>query len=330
MSSSATRQRRRGLVLAGALALVASVARAGDTDTPPFEVAYEAPAECPSAESFRQGVLDRARVFDRAPFVAARVVVVRIEDLVSGVLALVRRDGSTVERRLDAGVCDEVVDGLALMAAIAIEDEREEERSPQRLAHPRPAPPPRPSSEIRASAGLQIGATDGVTSEPIASIQSYFELTRRTDAGLEPSLRATLKFGLPVHVEPDAAGARTPMARVQWSAGALSVCPAGLMLAQWAELRPCAEGNLGFAKIAGPEGGGPRLATKLWAHVAALARLTAELPVGRHSPHRSAVVELELGGLLPLTRYEVTFGGDSVYIVPRAGFSAGAGVGYSF
>jgi hypothetical protein len=172
----------------------------------------------------------------------------------------------------------------------------------------------------------------GVTSESLWTVQPFFELRSASGRVFDPSLRATFKFAAPTQLDSQSSNERSnPGARVQWTAGALSVCPVRFALGGWIDMRPCLEGDAGFVKASGPKGGGPRSVTKLWGHTAAIARITGELPGTTHENRIGALFfELELGLVVPLSRYQVRFGGETLYTVPASAFEIGAGLGLRF
>ncbi len=313
------------------------------------DVVFVAPPECPSIDVFRRALLERVPdALDHVDlFVAVHVALARNESAsaqIAGLLVLVRPDGTRVTRHLDADRCEEVVDGLALMAAIAFENERQTSSSKRTQQEPRPlarTPFPRETSPLtpttrshplRTSAALSGELVGGVTSKPLWTIRSSFELALGSPTIFAPSLRASFVSSIPTHLDPPAGGdSANPGARAHWTAGALSVCPVRFTLSSWAHARPCVEGDLGFVRLSGPEGGRPRTANRFWAHTAALVRFDAEVPwVIGDRKEGALFFELEGGVVVPLTRYMVTFGGATLYTVAAASFQAGAALGVRF
>lgn len=315
------------------------VKQADATEHASVDLVYEAPPECPGVDTFRAALVSRVpdALTDTDSFLAVHVALEKSASTgaaVSGLLVLVRPDGTSVTRNLEADRCEEVVDGLGLMAAIAFENEREAPH-PKPTA-PRPAQtrrPEQPSSLAHPlSVGLQGALVGGVTSEPIWALRSFIDVALGSSNLLDPSVRATFVSSIPTHLDPSSgATSSNPGARLHWTAWSLGVCPVRLALTSWANVRPCAEGDVGFVRLSGPEGGRPRTATKFWAHTAVLARVDAELPWTIGDEKVGAfVLELEGGLVVPLTRYAVTFGGSTLYTVPAASFQIGAGLGLRF
>ncbi len=144
------------------------------------EVDYHAPLECPDAATFLQRVSARSPV---QPSKAASPLRLRVDLSVSpegarGDLTASSADG-TDTRSVTASSCAEVVDALALIAALAVERvqrthvERQQAQAqrpePRRTAaaraEPRPPPGPRPKP-TRVDLGLG-GAAAKVTTGPI-------------------------------------------------------------------------------------------------------------------------------------------------------------------
>ncbi|AKU93849.1 hypothetical protein AKJ09_00513 [Labilithrix luteola] len=340
MGSRRVRVIARLLLVAIFASWTTRAARAEAVGGAAVDLVYVAPPECPTADAFRRALVARVpdALDDTRVFTAVHVALERntaAGAAISGVLVLVRPDRTSVTRTLEADRCDEVVDGLALMAAIAFENERQAPRPKHETPiAPRQAPertPARPSP-LRMSVGVQGALVGGVTSKSLWTLRSFFDVARASRGIFAPSARIAFESSIPTHLDPslgDAPG--LPGARVHWSAGSLGICPLRLSLASWAGARPCLEGDVGFVSISGPEGGRPRTATKFWAHTAVLARVDAEAPwiIGDRKAG-SFFVELEGGLVVPLTRYTVTFGGSKLYTVPAASFQVGAGLGLRF
>lgn len=124
-------------------------------------VAFEAPAECPSAEAFVAKVGERGERAGRAARVVHepdarkaryRVRVVRAGRGFRGTLTIVDEAGAH-DRAVDGGTCVEVVDALALVTAMALE------------APPEPEPP----LSASASASIAPSAPSASTTSPAAS-----------------------------------------------------------------------------------------------------------------------------------------------------------------
>ena len=104
---------------------------------PMMRVDFDAPAGCGSAEAFRRGVaarLEHAAASDEVPPARIQVRLTRDGDRVLGELRLSREQAPADTRTVEGATCDEVVDVLALTAALALQ--------PAARAAPHPAPPP--------------------------------------------------------------------------------------------------------------------------------------------------------------------------------------------
>ena len=116
----------------GAVAL----SSAGAWAKPSVRLEYEAPDECPSLSEFIRAIESRGGSLETtsAPLVPARAFAVSIrkgEHGFSAALRVEQRDGSSGVREVRGEDCGEVVDGLAVVAAIALrENQRDEPRSP--------------------------------------------------------------------------------------------------------------------------------------------------------------------------------------------------------
>jgi hypothetical protein len=216
----------------------------------PFRLNYEAPAECPSREAFLTQV--RARVgsdWEAPPGLLARAIEVRVAS--DGVHSVARIDyvdesGKAVSRAVAAVTCEEVVTGIALVTALAIESRfprREPESEippalpsppPVLLAPPRlvrvvlPAPPPAPAPHFDVGAGF-LG-TFGLGGAMGLGARAFF------GAGWERG--PDFRLGIDVARAPkfDVDGTDN---RLSLYAGRASVCPFALGN-RWVRALPCA------------------------------------------------------------------------------------------
>jgi hypothetical protein len=117
----------RWLRCAGAT-LVVLLPRAAAAEPPPapekVRLAYEAPSNCPTKEVFLAQVRGRVGTDWEAPQdVLAHTIDVRVESLQGHSVAKIdfEEQGQRVSRVVSASTCDEVVSGIALVTALAIE-----------------------------------------------------------------------------------------------------------------------------------------------------------------------------------------------------------------
>ena len=132
-----------------------------------MRVDFDAPAGCGSAEAFRRGVagrLDHAAAGDAVPPARIQVRLTRDGDRVVGELRLSREQGAADTRTVEGATCDEVVDVLALTAALALQ--------PMGRAAPRPTAPPAarpPTRETGPGTSRGSAARNGATGTTTSS-----------------------------------------------------------------------------------------------------------------------------------------------------------------
>jgi hypothetical protein len=146
----------------------APVARA-----PMMRVDFDAPAGCSSAEAFRRGVavrLEHAATSDGMPPARIQVRLTRIGARVVGELRLSQDQAAPDARTVEGATCDEVVDVLALTAALALK--------------PAAQAAPRTGSEAAAPVARSPGAGKEVGAAPRAAT------SRSVSAGPPTSTRS--------------------------------------------------------------------------------------------------------------------------------------------
>lgn len=345
---------RRALLSAGLLA-VASRARGAEAERIALE--YDAPAECPSAAVFHDEVRSRVNGdWEAAPGEPARRIGVKVARRGERYVAAIEfrnPEGDDVTRSVAGQKCDDVVNGIALVTALAIESRVEEamaQSEPAPASEPPAAPGPKPAASTpRAAAASPAG--QALPSAPVAApapraASPAARASRRThvrfgaasvtstgvgpDAAFGPELFAVvelsgLRFGVSgtalwsglVHADGVAARFRRLTVR-------LDGCP--FVIGRALSFEPCAFAEAGSlhgegetnARLVNAEGG-----SSLWAAPGLLARL-----LGRVDP---VVVSLELDGGVPLSRQRfgvVTDGShESSFKVPPLIFGGDLGVG---
>jgi hypothetical protein len=222
----------------------------------------------------------------------------------------IRAGRSQAERVLSSQRCDELVDALALVAALALKNAAP--LASRATAPPMPLPPRAPASRAprpwQVGAGLAGGVLQGVAPTPAGGGELFVQLT--VLRWLHPSVEVGASlFGQTDHL----AGRDV---RFLWAAGHLTVCP--LRLATPGErfsAAPCARLDLGGQRV-----GAATTRTTAWVAPALLAR-------GRLRLTRWLGLEAELGASFPLLRYRYAFSpGPTVYTVPVAGLYGRGGV----
>jgi hypothetical protein len=131
----------RRLALVTAAAVMGALASPAAAE-PGAGLSYRAPGECPAEPAFVAAVTARGGRFERAAGGGAGrafdVSITRSEDVFRGTLQVRASDGLSGAREVHAASCAEVVDGLAVVTAIALRAEPAAEPAPA------PAPPPPP------------------------------------------------------------------------------------------------------------------------------------------------------------------------------------------
>src|ERR1700760_4529038 len=104
---------------------VGRVAKAAEADAEPIHIDYTAPESCPAKAELVRGVLGRTnRAHEAGDEKPTRTFVVTLTPgptETRGELVMRGADGAEAERELTGDTCAEVVDALALIAALAID-----------------------------------------------------------------------------------------------------------------------------------------------------------------------------------------------------------------
>lgn len=148
----------RGLALFVFCCAGAAVAQPAPDDALRFQ--YVAPEECPGVEAFTARVrerTERVRLAEEGELARTFAVTLKAEaGGFSGAVEFLDDAGSAVSRRVRGEQCDEVVSGLALITALALEARLEPEPEPAAPAapppppvDPPPPPPPKPAPTTR-------------------------------------------------------------------------------------------------------------------------------------------------------------------------------------
>jgi hypothetical protein len=328
------------LALLPALVAPLSAAAAQVAEPEPRErirIAYVAPPECPDESEFVAQV--RARVatdWEAAPDELARRIDVEVSRHEARFVAMVRfvaPTGERVLRQVAGSSCTEVVDGLALITALAI-GSRVEATVERTEAPPLPAPtptasqPPPPAVVPAAKPhGTRLHVRFGASATVTTAVGPEAAFGAAAFGTLEWSrLRAGLAFGISDSGRVSANGVPADFRLI---AGRLDACPVALPFAAWLWFEPCLTAELGQLRARSHEQP-PRVTSGgsgsvLWAAPGAAARL-----VGRFDP---LVLVVEGAAKAPLVRevFYVEGGGqDRVFQVPTLAFSASAGAGLRF
>ncbi len=322
-------------------------------------LAYSAPAECPGADTFHDEV--RSRVsgdWEARPGETARriaVTVTRRAERYVASIEFLNPQGEEVTRSVAGQKCDDVVNGIALVTALAIEsrvDEAFEQSEPApepelnpAPATPAPAPKAAPAPPAPATPSRPAPPKAHPAARPPRASQSRggntvhvrFGAASATSTGVGPDAA----FGPSLFTTVELAGVRLGLsgdalwsgivhtggipARFSRVTGRADGCPLALGGRAFA-FEPCAFMELGSlhgegvstARLASTAGG-----SSLWAAPGLLARFVAGI--------EPVVLILELDGAVPLSnqRFGVVIEQDrsSSFRVPSVVFGGDLGAG---
>jgi hypothetical protein len=322
------RGRGRSL-LAGSIALAGLAANAYANEPVQFVVEYAAPAECGDEGGFVSrisGRTRRARLGAGPGATALDVHVERQADQLAGRIRIVSPDGDERVRNLRAEGCEEVVDALALIAALALDPEASDQLrpEPERAEPPALEAPPTvvvPSRPTALDWSFGVGARVVALDSVLPGTEPGFGLwIDAASAGqtLAPSLRLLLRRTT------GSARGGDGSAQLVLTTGVMSVCPLRVPERGPIAGRACAGLAIGLLSAEGRGVDLPRRPTRLW--------FAPELG-GRIEWRFAGPLELALdaGAQLPLRRPAYSFeSGERVFEVPQLGFSLGLELGLRF
>ena len=324
----------RALPVALALAATASVAHA-QTEAAPLT--YSAVAGCPTKESFEASVRARtplarfgesARALRRFAIEASAA-----HGRFTATLKVVSPNGSVADREVDGETCEEVIDALALVTALAIDPKASTlslaapSATPSTAAPPVPVPPPRAPPSRRAesrsarwepSLGVAASGANGITPTVLLGVAVHGAIANDVSGWWAPSIRLTLEARKTF----EGSGANAGFALV--TAG-LDLCPSAVQ-GGGLSFRPCVGTSAGLLHARGISVSTPASADSLWLDVRGLGRVRWLLAGGR------GFVEFEGGALLPVTRPTFVFQTPRIVLheVTSVAFHASIGVGVCF
>jgi hypothetical protein len=200
---------RAALALLAGAALVTVPARAQQVGSPRTEAVrleYRAPGGCPDERAFFELVRSRTESARFArPDEIARTLHVSVEVGVAQTIARMRyvdAQGNEITREVPGESCKEVVEGMALVAALAIEARV----APRTSAATGSTPPPRPRAE-RASK-TRKPAQEGARPAPErleATVSSRWDIGLELQGGTGPSPEPLLGLGAFADLRPQGA-----------------------------------------------------------------------------------------------------------------------------
>jgi hypothetical protein len=305
---------------AAALALLLSVAleapsRSGTASAVPFVVAVAPDASCPEAAQFPARLMARSgRVRVAAPGERAMVYSLFVHAVPGGYRGrLVTRDGEgrTTEREVIGDSCTGVVDALALVAAVLVDQEPLPARTPE---------PSRGSGESRWGVGFGTTVELNTAAGPHLGPGARIELLAswRRPSAWAPELR----LGLAQRLRSTASSAAGDASFGGWAVRA-SLSPFEWPAGRAFSFRPAAGFEIGRLEANGKNTHGPDSAAIPWVapELSAFLRLRIVGPL-------AAAAETSL--VVPLYRdsfyFDTPSGPDTVFTVPSVGLGAGVGL----
>lgn len=314
------------------LLLFAQGARAeGDSA---FRLEYDPAAGCPDASWLRSAVagrLTRARLAETGELARTfRVTVANEGGRSRASLEFVDSDGRKASREVDAESCEQALDAIAVVSAIAMDARAEREQAGATAAAPSaepspappevvvPSPPLREPTREEASLRFGFGVAGGVEHGYAPSLAPFAAVV--TDLELRVvSFRGAVSYSDSGPVAADSGSARYRKVTLRPEG-----CPAAWSVTAELGLRPCVFGEGGLVQAAGLEGPrivDPRSTTVPWVAGGALGRVELE-------PHAGLRFDLSASLGVPVIRHEFVLENPdaSVHRVPLFLYSLGLAV----
>jgi hypothetical protein len=329
-----------GLLVFSAIALFSGLAKA---DPEALHLVYRAPAECPDESAFVDLLRARTTQIRLSSEGARRTFDVTLETEAgrfSGTLQVVDLGGVSTRRRFASGDCAEVASALAILTALAVDPAASPAASPVAPVATDASPPPsdavlplpeqgfepdrvtsastESTRHWRVGTGAGLALEGGVAPAALVAFDVFAEVSRAGTGPWSPSLRLGA-----LYAQTGLLGADVSEARFQWGAARADGCPLRLFFASL-ETRPCAVVELGVLHAQGLDVAVPGDATRPWA--------SAGLTARARWTHGLLFAELEMGGLLPITRPTFVFETPRVVVqgVPAVLFTGETSVGVTF
>jgi hypothetical protein len=258
-----------------------------------------------------------------------------------GTLEIVEPSGPASSRAVDAATCDEAVDALALIVALAI-DPNASTAPHALLSAPAPTPAPAPEQPPPAARPVAMAPAPRATAQPT---RWRFAATAGATfvTGAAPALLVGPAVSIEAAAEPPGTGvaaapavrlgfvrAASPTvsagvgaARFTWTVGRLEGCPVRAALGAW-EAMPCVRFDGGVLEATGADVDVPSAASRPWLAVGGVARV-------RWRPG-AFFLEVDGGVSAALTRDHFYFDQPptTIYDVPGAGAQGDVAAGARF
>jgi hypothetical protein len=297
-----------------ALAGVAGAALAQPSPQP-FSLVYVGPASCPPEAEFVRRLsarLGASRATESVPR-ALEVRIAQADGPFVGRLSLIEADGRSTAKTLNGRDCNDLVDALALVAALALQGDdaalHDERPAPAASVAP-PQPPARRVESDQAPGGSRFGAAIGglVAAGPAPAVilggTAAVDWAWVTASPLSPAFG----LGAVAGAAPDVtrAGGR---ASFMWVAARVDACAVRLVVNEALQVRGCFLADIGFVYARGGDTVNPTSRTRGWLSLGASSQF--EFPVGaRFALQLVASVEA------PLRRDRYAFGSADFFEVP--------------
>lgn len=350
--SQAGRLSARAAILSLGLCLRSSEAAALEGDVDRIVLDYSAASECPSSDQLLRQIVSYTTNWTLAqPEESARRFVVRIarrEDRYEGRLDLREANGDAASRELEADDCADVVLGIAIAIATAIDPHAALGREmpaanvpvtrapvdppePEVLSPPlrttpaerprRPAPKAARIDRIAASIGARTEANSAV-SGVLAVVNVYVEAEWSAPVARLP-LRPVLRVGVRRSFTRTSRVGETE-ADIYWSAGQIEACPIRFMVTAHFSMEACLGSNVGVLSAEARDIPAAGVTHRFWFDYGVVA-------AARWQVHPNLFLEVVGGGWLPLTRDRLRVEPDGVVTeAPAIGLSGGGGAGWRF
>ena len=331
------------------VAVVASLAVTSDpaTEVKPVQVVFDAPAGCANANDFFGSLYSRTHLVRQAtgnePRTTIQVRLIEMRRYVLGELRMVDDRGETDTRRVQGANCDDVVQALALAAAVALDPSV---LLPATVTIPArettaPANPP-PTIAQAVVEPLEVRKPADSPSSSASRIDPHFELGAASvgsillSSGISPGMtifgrwtpagstrvRPTVGMAVtylrndvlqsPGAAQASLAGLVVTVCGLGWSASIMTVKPCGLVMA-------------GLLSVSGHQVVHTSSVDLLWLSAGAVARMAVHLG-------RGFALDLEAGVSAPFLRREfyTTLPSHVVEKTPTLSPVAGLGLAYGF
>jgi hypothetical protein len=183
-----------------------------------FALVYRAPEGCPERAQFERQL--RARMPQRAALSARiEVRIAREASKSVGELALARAGSDPAVRRIEAPRCEEVVEALALAAALLLDPVAA--APSERVREPPPPVPSREPARHEPRGGPRVESAPGEAPQPSAAAAATPQAVPPAAVESDPAAAAVAAVGAPVRVAPATPPADRVRRRLTLSAAAL-------------------------------------------------------------------------------------------------------------